>query len=133
VRFKTIDAARTDVVLLLSLVAHAGCGPGAAGEQEFTTAFGAGAAEMRLKNASPVDRRAIQLGAVGSALENLRGLAPLPKAVLLKGLFTAVTADGTIRVIEAELMRMVGAVLDCPLPPLLDYGVTRPRSGAAHG
>ena len=133
VRFKTIDAARADVVLLLSLVAHAGCVPGAGGEQEFAAAFGAGAAEMRLKNAAPVDRRAIQLDAVGSALENLRGLAPLPKAVLVKGLFAAVTADGTIRVIEAELMRMVGAVLDCPLPPLLDYGVTRPQSGAAHG
>jgi hypothetical protein len=31
-----------------------------------------------------------------------------------------VTADGTIRVMEAELMRLVGAVLDCPLPPLLE-------------
>jgi len=31
-----------------------------------------------------------------------------------------VSADGTIRVIEAELMRLVGAVLDCPLPPLID-------------
>jgi hypothetical protein len=30
------------------------------------------------------------------------------------------TADGVIRVAEAELMRLVGAVLDCPLPPLLD-------------
>ena len=32
----------------------------------------------------------------------------------------AVTHDGSIRVMEAELMRMVGAVLDCPLPPLLE-------------
>jgi len=31
-----------------------------------------------------------------------------------------VLADGTIRVAEAELMRLVGAVLDCPLPPMLD-------------
>ena len=29
------------------------------------------------------------------------------------------SADGTIRIMEAELMRLVGAVLDCPLPPLL--------------
>jgi len=40
--------------------------------------------------------------------------------VLIKGLVAAVTADGTIRIVEAELLRMVGAVLDCPLPPLLD-------------
>jgi hypothetical protein len=37
----------------------------------------------------------------------------------VKGLFAAVTADGTIRVAEAGLMRLVGAVLDCPLPPLV--------------
>jgi hypothetical protein len=44
----------------------------------------------------------------------------MQKAVFVKGLFAAVSADGTIRVVEAELMRMVGAVLDCPLPPLLE-------------
>ena len=57
---------------------------------------------------------------MGAALETLRGLAPLPKAVLVKGLFATVTADGIIRIIEAALMRMVGAVLDCPLPPLIE-------------
>ena len=40
------------------------------------------------------------------------------KARLVKGLFAAITADGVIRPIEAALMRMVGGVLDCPLPPL---------------
>ena len=41
-------------------------------------------------------------------------------AVLVKALFATVTADGTIRVIEAALMRAVSAVLYCPLPPLLE-------------
>jgi hypothetical protein len=62
----------------------------------------------------------LSLERIKAALEALRLLAPLQKALLVKGLFAAVTADGTIRVIEAELMRAVGAVLDCPLPPLLD-------------
>ena len=53
-------------------------------------------------------------------LDKLRDLAPLPKAILMRGLFATVTADGTIRIIEAALMRMMGAVLDCPLPPLLE-------------
>jgi hypothetical protein len=44
----------------------------------------------------------------------------MEKAVLVKALFAAATADGTIRVAEAELLRLVGAVLDCPVPPLLD-------------
>jgi hypothetical protein len=44
----------------------------------------------------------------------------MQKALLVKGLFAAVSADGAIRLAEAELMRLVGAVLDCPLPPLLE-------------
>jgi hypothetical protein len=38
----------------------------------------------------------------------------------VKGLFAAVSVDGTIRIMEAELMRLVGAAVDCPLPPLLE-------------
>ena len=60
------------------------------------------------------------LEAAAAALEALKALAPLEKALLVEQLFAAVTADGTIRVGEAELLRLVGAVLDCPLPPLLD-------------
>ena len=119
-KFKAIADARAEIVLLLSLVAYAGCQRGAEGERHFAAAFRAGATEMGLGDAAPVSRDAIKLDAVGAALENLRALAPRPTAVLVKGLFAAATADGTIRVIEAELMRMVGAVLDCPLPPLLD-------------
>ena len=62
---------------------------------------------------------ALNLDAARSALEALKELAPMQKAVVVKALFAAVTADGTIRVAEAGLMRLVGAVLDCPLPPLL--------------
>jgi hypothetical protein len=61
-----------------------------------------------------------------NGLVALRGLAPMEKGVLVKGLFAAVTVDGTIRVAEAGLMRLVGAVLDCPLPPLLDRLLPEP-------
>jgi hypothetical protein len=60
----------------------------------------------------------LTLEAANAALEALRSLAPMQKGLLVKGLFAAVTHDGTIRVSEAGLMRLVGAVLDCPLPPL---------------
>jgi hypothetical protein len=78
----------------------------------------AGAKEMGMPEQPAAAQ--LSLAAAGSALEALQRLAPLEKARLIKGLFAAVTADGTIRVGEAELMRMVGAVLDCPLPPMLD-------------
>jgi len=38
----------------------------------------------------------------------------------VKAMFAVATADGTIRLGEAELLRLAGAVLDCPLPPLVD-------------
>ena len=47
-------------------------------------------------------------------------VAPLAKAILVKALFAVVSADGTIRLMEAELMRLIGAVLECPLPPLIE-------------
>src|SRR5205085_2551268 len=47
-------------------------------------------------------------GTLAAALEALKSLRPLEKAVLVKGLFATVTADGTIRVVEAGLMRLVG-------------------------
>ena len=75
---------------------------------------------MGLEHALPLARGALGMDAAGEVLAALRELAPLPKAVLVKGLFATVTADGKIRVIEAALMRMMGAVLDCPLPPMLE-------------
>jgi hypothetical protein len=57
----------------------------------------------------------------------------MQKGVLVKGLFAAVTLDGTIRLAEAELMRLVGAVLDCPLPPLLESLLLDPFHPATLG
>ena len=119
-KFKSITEARPEVLFLLSLVAHAGCHRGPHADEEFNTAFGAGAKEMGLEHALPLARGALGMDAAGDVLASLRELAPLPKAVLVKGLFATVTADGKIRVIEAALMRMMGAVLDCPLPPMLE-------------
>lgn len=119
-KFKSIIDARPEVLFLLSLVAHAGAHRGPQAEEEFSRAFNAGAKEMGLEHALPLARGALGMDAAGDVLAALRELAPLPKAILVKGLFATVTADGKIRVIEAALMRMMGAVLDCPLPPMLE-------------
>jgi hypothetical protein len=58
--------------------------------------------------------------AVAEALDALKALAPMQKPLLMKELLAAASADGSILIAEAELVRLVGAVLDCPLPPLLD-------------
>ena len=111
---------QAEAAILLSLVAHAGTRQDATGKrgEDLAAAMRAGTREMGIAQAPA--STALRLEIAAAALERLKGLAPMQKAVLVKGLFAAVSADGTIRVMEAELMRLVGAVLDCPLPPLLE-------------
>jgi Zn-dependent protease with chaperone function len=108
------------LLIVLSLVAHAGTRQDAIGRRgdALAAAMRAGLQAMGLPEAAPVS--ALTLETAAEALEQLKRLAPMQKAILVKGLFAAVTHDGAIRVVEAELMRLVGAVLDCPLPPLLE-------------
>ena len=104
---------------LLALMAHAGTRSDATGARAdaLQGALKTGADMMAIELPTTTD---FSPNVLGAALEALKSLRPLEKALLVKGLFATVTADGTIRVVEAGLMRLVGAVLDCPLPPLLD-------------
>jgi len=117
-----ISQLREQAAALLRLVSHAGLRTDTTGprEEQLRDALRAGAKELGLEEADVAAPMAFTLESSAAALEALKALAPLQKAILIKGLFAAVTADGTIRIAESELMRMVGAVLDCPLPPLLE-------------
>ena len=111
---------------VLSFMVHAGTRIDATGSREATlrAALQAGASVLGITSATIAP--GLNLHGINAALEALRGLAPMEKAVLVKALFAAVTYDGTIRLAEAELMRLVGAVLDCPLPPLFDTLLAEP-------
>jgi hypothetical protein len=119
---KKIDDLREESLLLLYLMGHAGTRADATGKrgEALRTAVRAGAAEMGLPQDATLAGK-LSLGAARGALEALKLLAPLQKALLIKGLFAAASADGSINVAEAELMRLMAAVLDCPLPPLLEH------------
>jgi len=114
----TLASLGEEAATLLALLAQAGRGGRDA--DSGTRAFAAGVKEMGLDNLAAPGRERLTLEAAAAALQALKRLAPLQKALLVKGLFAAATADGTIRVAEAELLRLVGAVLDCPLPPSLE-------------
>jgi hypothetical protein len=111
---------REHAAVLLSLAAHAGTRPDASGPraEALKSAMQAGADAMGDITLPQYHQLSFQQA--DAALAALKELAPLEKALLVRGLFAAVTADGVIRVAEAELMRLVGAVLESPLPPLLD-------------
>ena len=116
---KRITDLKPQVGTMLALMAYAGTRTDVAGAraEAVQTALRTGAEMMAIEVPTTTD---FSPNVLGAALEALKSLRPLEKALLVKGLFATVTADGTIRVVEAGLMRLVGAVLDCPLPPLLD-------------
>jgi hypothetical protein len=110
-----------EAATVLALVAYAGTRADATGARDaaLQAAIRAGVAGLGIPDTVP-SPATLTLDTASKALDALRSLAPMEKGLLVKGLFAAVTVDGTIRVAEAGLMRVVGAVLDCPLPPLLE-------------
>ena len=124
---KGVAELKRQAATLLALVAHAGTRSDATGEREadLQAALATGASILGIP-AETAQGAELSLNAVNEGLEALRSLAPIEKGLLVKGLFAAATVDGTIRVSEAALMRMVGAVLECPLPPLLDRFLPEP-------
>ena len=50
------------------------------------------------------------------ALDDLDGLMPAAKDLLIQGLASTIHADGVVNVEEAELLRVICASLHCPLP-----------------
>jgi hypothetical protein len=58
--------------------------------------------------------------ALDRALPKLDQLMPAGKELLVRGLTQAISADGIVTVVEAELLRTICAALHCPLPPQMD-------------
>ena len=111
-RFGTLAEVADDAHLVLSLVAFA------AGE-DAKGAYEKGAAVLGLGARPWLGPASLDTARIRDALERLRQLAPFVKPTLLKACLAAAAADGVFRLAEAELVRMVAATLDCPVPPVL--------------
>ncbi|MAC13458.1 MAG: protease [Alcanivorax sp.] len=55
---------------------------------------------------------------LGQALDRLADLSPLLKGPVIDGLADLVLTDGKVQVSEAEMLRAMAALMECPLPPL---------------
>jgi Zn-dependent protease with chaperone function/uncharacterized tellurite resistance protein B-like protein len=106
VRFRTRAELGPECAVLLSLVAHAGSTDKALFEKV------APGVEL-------APRDSLQLAKVSEALERLSQLPPLEKQPLIAACAELVAADGNVKLIEHELLRAIGAVLDCPMPPAI--------------
>jgi len=110
--YKSVGEVKADAHAVLSMVAHAGGADSAA-------AFDAGKRWLGVELDAPLPVAGLSTRQVGESLERLRQLQALEKPRLIKACTDTVNADGTLRIPEVELLRLVAASLDCPLPPLL--------------
>ena len=120
VRYREVREVSKQATLVLSLLAQAGGGA--------EPALLKGMAALGLGSGLTIERSALSLAAVESALRELALLAPLKKPLVIKACLDVVMADGRIAVAEGELMRAICAALDTPLPPILDAA---PRQAVA--
>ena len=111
-QFRNIEEVAPDAHAVVSLVALSG-------RADAQAAFEKGEKVLKLGWRAPVPMEALSTAKVSASLERLRHLAPFAKPGLLKACFETAAADGELRLAEAELVRMVAATLDCPVPPLL--------------
>ena len=111
-QFSKIEEVAADAHAVVSLIALSSRnGPQAAFEK--------GAAVLKLGWTAPLGKEALNTVKIGESLERLRHLSGFAKPGILKACLETATADGVLRLAEAELVRMVAATLDCPVPPQL--------------
>jgi Zn-dependent protease with chaperone function len=111
-QYRSIEEIASDAQTVLSLVALSA-------QPDPQAAFQKGAAVLRFDWKAPLAPQALTTARVSESLERLRHLSPFAKPGILKACFEAAAADGVFRLSEGELVRMVAATLDCPVPPLL--------------
>ena len=117
---------KSDIELVLSLLARTGH----ADERWTKIAFERAATLLRLQDAIALQSTDVRVHAVGEALERLRDLAPDAKARVLEAAVLAITADETISLREAEVVRLIASELDLPLPPILESTPLSDRADA---
>jgi Zn-dependent protease with chaperone function len=116
VTYRSILEVPGDARVVLALLAHTGV---AAGSGDARAAFERGTRALGLPAATFPPADEVPLARVGDSFERLRRLAPFVKRLFLEACVETVTADDTLGLPEAELLRAIAAALDCPVPPIL--------------
>lgn len=112
-----LSAAVQECQMLMAAMAKAGQGTATAAQ----ASYAAGMESLQLPVGAGIAwEQGEDVVALDAAVDRLQHLKPLQKPRLLKALAVCIRQDGKIASAEAELLRAVGAVLDCPIPPLVD-------------
>ena len=93
---------------------------GSDNEADAQRAYLLGLHEVMPDAVPPYEERKEWSLALDRALPKLDQLSPAGKELLVRGLTQAISADGVVTVVEAELLRTICAALHCPLPPQVE-------------
>ncbi|MEO7402676.1 MAG: hypothetical protein ABIU95_03305, partial [Burkholderiales bacterium] len=118
-RIVPLKSVEADAATLLSLFVRAA--------SQGSTLFDQMAAKLGLTGAELLPPSRVSLTTVEVALARLVHLAPADKSRVIRVCLEAVLSDSRVSVREGELMRAVCAVLDTPLPPIIDRSVVVPE------
>lgn len=99
---------------LLSLMAHTG----QTDSKQASQAFAAACRELDRQDLQLLPRDALSYQALDQSLQELLQLKPLQKPRLLKALARCIETPGQLNQQQLDLFHLIGAALNCPLPPL---------------
>ncbi|CAM5238535.1 M48 family metallopeptidase [Rhodanobacter lindaniclasticus] len=112
---KKLPAARDSVILVCTIVAAAGCSDEAGARRAWLLAMQQAFPGEAIAWSPPP---AAWQTPFERALDELDGLSPMAKELVIQALLRAIHADGQVSVEEAELLRVICAGLHCPVPAM---------------
>ena len=110
---KKLPACRDSLILVCTVVASGGCSDEASARRAWLVAMQQAFPGEAIEWTSPP---AAWQAPFERALDDLDGLLPVAKELVIQSLGSAIHADGVVSVEEAELLRVICASLHCPLP-----------------
>ncbi len=114
-KFGSFKGVKKHIDVLISMLVYASVQD----HSEIKAAFTSAEQELGLTNLVLLSRQQINLEILDEAVDNLALLKPMLKPRLLKACLNVITQDQKYSPEEIELIRAIGDVLDCPVPPYL--------------
>jgi hypothetical protein len=110
---KKLPACRDSVILVCAVVAAGGCSDETSARRAWLLAMQHAFPGEAIEWSPPP---AAWQAPLEHALDDLDGLMPVAKELVIQSLLSAIRADGQVSVEEAELLRVICASLHCPVP-----------------
>jgi Zn-dependent protease with chaperone function len=119
IRYYGLQRLGEPISVLLSILARSS-------QHDDQIAFEAGTRQLEEVSLQLLPPEICTLGALRHALDELAHAAPKLRQRLVDAAAACICADADVNVREAELLRAICDMLDCPMPPLLPGQAVRP-------